>query len=155
LQAAFGRLFFLPRFSDYRESPAPTAAAFLILAAVPEILGLVSLRLCAQVRSKDKVVTTPNWTREPMKRIGLVALIAISQVGFAASAEEHGRIKKKPPTPLEAERIASDMAMNDGTLQKGDIVATDRGFFLFRGLGADGISNDFVPVPNPLPAKGK
>jgi hypothetical protein len=59
-------------------------------------------------------------------------------------------IKKKPPTSAEAERMASDQAMNDGTLQKGDIVRTDRVFFVFRGIGADGYSNDFVPVANPL-----
>jgi hypothetical protein len=43
------------------------------------------------------------------------------------------------------------MAMNDSLLQKGDIVATDRGFFVFRGLAPDGYSNDFVPIPNPVP----
>ena len=90
-----------------------------------------------------------------MIRIFVAIPIALSLAASNALAQEHGRIKKKPPTPAEAERIASDMAMSDGSLQKGDIVATDRGFFLFRGLGADGITNDFVPVPNPLPSKGK
>jgi hypothetical protein len=88
-----------------------------------------------------------------MIRIVLVISAALWFLGFDPLAQDHGRIKKRPPTPAEAERIVSDMAMNDGTLQKGDIVATDRGFFLYRGLGADGITNDFVPVPNP--AKGK
>ena len=82
----------------------------------------------------------------------LVALLTLSQLGSAAAGEEHGRIKKKPPTPAEADRIASDMVMNDGSLQKGDIVSTDRGFFLYRGLGPDGYSSDFVRVPNPLPS---
>ena len=45
------------------------------------------------------------------------------------------------------------MVMNDGSLRKGDIVATDRGFFLYRGLGPDGYSNDFVRVPNPVPQR--
>jgi len=36
-------------------------------------------------------------------------------------------------------------------LRQGDIVVTDRGFMVFRGLAADGINNDFVPIPNPLP----
>jgi hypothetical protein len=69
---------------------------------------------------------------------------------FGTPAEEHGRIKKKPPTAAEAERIASEMVKNDSSLQRGDIVATDRGFFLFRGLAQDGSNNEFVPVPNPL-----
>jgi hypothetical protein len=74
-------------------------------------------------------------------------------LAVTASAQEHGRIKRKPPTDLEAERIASDMAMSDTLLQRGDIVATDRGFFVFRGLAPDGFTNDFAPIPNPLPAK--
>jgi hypothetical protein len=74
----------------------------------------------------------------------------------AAPAEEHaGRIKRKPPSAAEAERIASDMAMDDSLLRKGDIVATDRGFFVFKGLAADGITNDFGPVPNPLSSNRK
>jgi hypothetical protein len=40
--------------------------------------------------------------------------------------------------------------MSDSLLRKGDIVATDRGFFVFRGTAEDGIANDFAPVPNPL-----
>jgi hypothetical protein len=68
----------------------------------------------------------------------------------SASAEEHGRIKRKLRMPAEAERIASETVMNDSILRKGDIVATDRGFFLFRGSAADGISSDFVAVPNPV-----
>jgi hypothetical protein len=45
------------------------------------------------------------------------------------------------------------MVMNDGSLKRGDIVSTDRGFFLYRGLGPDGYSSDFVRVPNPLPSR--
>jgi hypothetical protein len=84
-------------------------------------------------------------------------LLAVSVVisGTAVSAQEHGRIKRKPPNAIEAERIASDMAMNDSLLRKGDIVATDRGFFVFRGQGPDGVTNDFAPVPNPLPTMKK
>jgi hypothetical protein len=48
-------------------------------------------------------------------------------VGRHGISSRQRRIKRKPPTALEAERIASDMAMNDNSLQKGDIVATDRG----------------------------
>ena len=42
------------------------------------------------------------------------------------------------------------MVMNDG---KGDIVSTDRGFSLYRGLGPDGYTNDFLRVPNPLSSR--
>ena len=68
----------------------------------------------------------------------------------AASANETGRIKRKPPTAAEADREAAEMAMNDSLLRQGDIVVTSRGFVIFRGLAADGITNQFDPVPNPL-----
>jgi hypothetical protein len=51
------------------------------------------------------------------------------------------------PPASNLRRIASDMVMNDGSLHKGAIVSTDRGFFLYRGLG------DFVRVPNPLSSR--
>jgi hypothetical protein len=82
----------------------------------------------------------------------LIPLLLSSANAFA---EDQKRIKRPAPTPAEEERIASDMAMGDSILQKGDIVVTNRGFLLFRGLAPDGITNDFVPVPNPLLAKGK
>jgi len=69
-----------------------------------------------------------------------------------ASAQDHGRIKRKPPTAVEEERLASDAVMNDSLLLKGDIVVTDRGFFVFRRLATDGVSNEFAPIPNPVPS---
>src|SRR6266478_1955587 len=86
-----------------------------------------------------------------MSGITLLIAFTLLESAFAASAE---RIKRKPPTEIEAARIASDQAMSDGMLRIGDVVATDRGFFQFRGLAPDG-SPDFLPVPNPLsPSKG-
>jgi hypothetical protein len=73
-----------------------------------------------------------------------------------ASAQESPRIKRLPPTPAEAERQAAEMAMNDRLLRKGDIVATGRGFLIFRGVASDGVTNQFEPPRSPmgpLPAK--
>jgi hypothetical protein len=78
----------------------------------------------------------------------LIALCLI--FADAALAQESSRIKRKPPTREEAARAAAEMAMNDNLLRKGDIVATDRGFVVFRGLAADGITNEFAPVANPI-----
>ena len=91
-----------------------------------------------------------------MRRITALLLTTTMMIsGGAASAHEHGRIKRKPPTAIEADRIASDMAMSDSLLRKGDIVSTDRGFFVFRGTGENGIANDFAPVANPLSSAKK
>jgi hypothetical protein len=82
----------------------------------------------------------------------LLLIPAMAFVGATVAAEEDSpRIKRKPPSSAEAAQIASDVALSDSLLRKGDIVVTNRGFFIFRGIGADGISNDFVPVPNPMP----
>jgi hypothetical protein len=95
--------------------------------------------------------------RMPRLRTALILPLLLFTQGAGAQehGQEHGRIKKKPPTVAEAERIISETAMNDGTLQRGDIVVTDRGFFLYRGTAADGFSNDFVAVPNPLSSKSE
>src|SRR5689334_7336553 len=85
-------------------------------------------------------------------RIALLMLPFWLLLTVSVSAQEHGRIKRSPPTNLEAERIASEIVMNDSLLQKGDIVVTDRGFFVFRGLAPDGYTYEFSPVANPLSA---
>ena len=69
---------------------------------------------------------------------------------FEAEGQEHGRVKWKRPTQAEVDRMASELAMNDSILRNGDIVVTDRGFFMFRGFLADGRTGDFIPVPNPM-----
>jgi hypothetical protein len=92
-----------------------------------------------------------------MSRLKLLVAIALlwSVVASGAGlAGETGRIQRKPPDAAEAERIASEMAMNDSLLQKGDIVVTDRGFFVVRGLTGDGYTYEFSSVPNPVPTSG-
>ena len=69
---------------------------------------------------------------------------------FEVEAQEHGRVKWKRPTQAEADHMASESAITDIILRKGDIVVTDRGFFMFRGFLADGRTGDFIPVPNPM-----
>jgi hypothetical protein len=83
-----------------------------------------------------------------MSRSLITAAIFALQVTFTASAE---RIKRQPPNEKEAARVASEQALNDGNLQKGDIVSTDHGFFEFRGVMQDG-RFEFVPIPNPVGA---
>jgi hypothetical protein len=93
----------------------------------------------------------PCLVKRLMTSSKFLPLLLFPLLVAAASAQDHGRIKRKPPSVAETERIASEMALNDSLLQKGDIVATDRGFFIFRGLAPDGITGDFAPVPNPVP----
>jgi len=77
-----------------------------------------------------------------------VVVPAALLLGTTAFAQESGRIRRPPPSAAEAARIASEMAMNDTLLQKGDIVVTDRGFFVFQGPAPDGVTNEFTRVPD-------
>lgn len=83
-------------------------------------------------------------------RICLFVVLGLIVPGPGLAAEQYERIRRPPPSAAEADRIASDTAMNDSLLQKGDIVVTDRGYFVFLGVAADGISSVFAPVPNPI-----
>jgi len=84
-----------------------------------------------------------------MKLLGYLLMACLLLPPSTADAQEHGRIKSKRPTQAEADRMASESAITDSILRKGDIVVTDRGFFMFRGYLADGVTGDFAPVPNP------
>ncbi len=86
-----------------------------------------------------------------MTRMNLLVIALASSIVASSPAvsAETGRIKRKPPDTTEADRIASETAMNDPSLQKGDIVATDRGFFVFRGVAPDGYTYEFSPVRPP------
>jgi lysozyme family protein len=56
-----------------------------------------------------------------------------------------------PPAPDKGDaEVADQRAMNDPSLQPGDIIATSRGFVVF--VGRDGEARqlgDFLPAPNP------
>jgi hypothetical protein len=84
-----------------------------------------------------------------MKLLLPIVVIASLSAWDAVVCAETGRIRRSPPSVAEAERIASEMAMNDSLLQRGDIVVTDRGFFVFRGPAPDGVTNEFTRVPDP------
>lgn len=81
-----------------------------------------------------------------MWRITLLVAVTLIESVHAASAE---RIRRKPPDEAGLARLAADRAINDGSLRKGDIIVTDRGFLQLRGLKGDG-SYDFAPIQNPF-----
>lgn len=85
-----------------------------------------------------------------VKLLGVLLVACVPLLPVEVGAQEQGRVKWKRPTQAEADRMASESAMADSILRSGDIVVTDRGFFMFRGFLADGATGDFVPVPNPM-----
>jgi len=81
----------------------------------------------------------------------LLMALCVAVAAAPSAAQDAVRIKRKPPSAAEADRIAAEMAMNDSLLRKGDIVATDRGFLMFRGVAADGYTYEFEPIKSPIP----
>jgi hypothetical protein len=76
-------------------------------------------------------------------------VLLTSLLSAAAYAQERGRIKRPPPYEAEAGPITPEMAMNDGLLQKGDIVVTERAFRFFADRPSDGVTDEFARVLNP------
>jgi hypothetical protein len=65
---------------------------------------------------------------------------------FVANARMHPAV---PPLSEKEEAEAADQrALNDPTLQQGDIVATSKGFVVFIGRDEEHQPNDFLPAPN-------
>jgi L-lactate utilization protein LutC len=57
------------------------------------------------------------------------------------------RLDPEVETAVSQERRASERALNDMTLRRGDIVVTDKGSFVFIGKAEqDRMPGDFVPV---------
>jgi hypothetical protein len=64
----------------------------------------------------------------------------------------NARMQGTPPTPPdEREKEATDRAMNDPSLQQGDIVATGKGFVVFVGRDEMHKPDDFVSAHGPQP----
>lgn len=88
--------------------------------------------------SRDSLISREDWKR---------------RIGEARSRAEQARRDWRLNAPLRMvapdppEKIATERVLSDDTLQPGDIVSTDKGFFLFRGRsGTDGQTADLVPV---------
>ncbi|KRQ94755.1 hypothetical protein CQ12_04300 [Bradyrhizobium jicamae] len=96
------------------------------------------------------MVWLPIRGGQQMRYLGSLALIGSVLAANVAYSAETGRIKRPSPDASELERVASETAMNDSLLQKGDIVVTHRGFFVFRGVGPDGYTYEFSTIPNPI-----
>jgi hypothetical protein len=65
------------------------------------------------------------------------------------SALEHrGRPTFDPHSIAEEARMVSERVLNDDSLQRGDIVSTNKGLFIFKGQSdQDRRESDFVALP--------
>ena len=90
------------------------------------------------ILSPDRFITRNDWRR---------------RIDDARKRSEQARKEWQlnPParavTEESAAKIATERALNDYTLQPGDIVSTEKGLLQFRGWsGADGQTAQFTPV---------
>jgi hypothetical protein len=65
---------------------------------------------------------------------------------FVATAREQR--PEAPITPVQKEQEAADRALNDPTLQQGDVISTGKGFVVFVGRDEEHRPNDFVSTPD-------
>ena len=84
-----------------------------------------------------------------------VALVAAgcAFVPVTCSPQESARIRRPPQNYDESQDLAVEVAKNDGLLRQGDIIVTRRGFLVFKGVAADGYTNEFELVPQLLNQK--
>ena len=62
--------------------------------------------------------------------------------------EHRGRPVFDPPSIADEERMASELVLNDDSLQLGDIVSTNKGLFVFKGQSdQERRESDFVALP--------
>jgi hypothetical protein len=63
--------------------------------------------------------------------------------------EHRGHSVSETPSMADLERIASERVLNDDNLQRGDIVSTNKGLFVFIGQPSDRErrESDFIPLP--------
>src|ERR1700719_1492355 len=66
---------------------------------------------------------------------------------FVANARTQALVPA-PPDNEKQEKEAADRAMNDPSLQQGDIVATGKGFVVFVGRDEQHKPSDFVSTPD-------
>jgi len=97
----------------------------------------------ASAESGDEISADSKISRDEWKLRIDQARDRAEQARRAWRLAPHGSARKPDPP----EKIATERVLTDDTLQPGDIVATDKGLFVFRRVpGIDGEKREFVPL---------
>ena len=117
--------------------------AFFLLAS--PLLAQVGTDRNGQAESQDEISPDSRVSREDWKLRIDQARERAEQARRAWRLAPRETRKVDPP-----EKVATERALTDDTLQPGDIIATDKGLFVFRRVfGSDGEKREFVPLPPP------
>lgn len=134
----------------------PVARHFGRSAAFWRAAALFAILLCSPVASPcmaQDTLGSPTVEEELQPEISRQEWLAKVQEAKQRARETAQERRNHPelyaPSPVNQERVASERALNDNSLQPGDIVSTDKGLFVFRGrVEQQPKSEDFVRVPN-------
>lgn len=118
--------------------------------------GQTHLALCVAVLMPLTATADPLSERQAWREQVAAARAQADQQRAALRAEfERNKAERvlREPDHVERERRASEQVLNDMSLQRGDIVSTVDGLFVFSGDG-DGSRRrlNFMPLPPAVPA---
>ena len=117
------------------------------------VVLIVALHAWSRRRRANDEVPTPPIAKDQASGSSLDSLVSREdwkrRIENARRRAEQARRdwQLNAPLPDPPEKTATERVLRDDTLQPGDIVSTDKGFFQYRGRSkADGESADFVPI---------
>ena len=118
--------------------------------------GRTRLAFCVAVLMPLTAMADPLSERQAWREEVAAARARADQQRAALRAEfERNKAERlsREPDHLERERRASEQVLNDMSLQRGDIVSTVDGLFVFSGDGEGSRRRlDFVPLRPAVPA---
>lgn len=115
------------------------------------LVAIVSVTIATSSKAQDAIenptvdeAVPPEISREGWRERVLEA----RRRSREAALERRNNPERYAITPEDPGRVATERVLNDDSLQRGDIVSTDKGLFVFRGrVDQPRRPDDFVPLP--------
>jgi hypothetical protein len=118
-------------------------------AAVIAFLFTLTISPCPAQNTPESPAANEQVRPEVSRQEWLERVQEATRRAKVAAVEHRIHPERYTPSAEEKARMASERVLNDDSLQPGDIVSTDKGLFVFRGIANHPPkSEDFVPLPN-------
>jgi hypothetical protein len=119
-----------------------TTSLVTIFVVAWSLLGSLAIGFAQEFENfPDAEITSDQWQQR-------VQEVRRRSEQFVANART--QVLEPLPTDKEEAEASDQRAFNDPSLQRGDIISTSKGFFVFVGRDSDGRqASDFLPLPNP------
>lgn len=123
-----------------------TAIVAIVAQAFAACLAVTSP--CAALEAPDSAVSQEQVEPEISRDDWRERIQEARRRAKEAAVERRNNPVPYVVTPEDPERIATDRVMNDDSLQRGDIVSTKKGLFMFKGRSDQPRrADDFVALP--------